>query len=289
MSGVTPKCLVREEVAGPAHAALHLVEDEEDVVPVAERRASPRGRPWEWALRPLRPDRLDHDRRRLLGDGGLERVVVAERDMVEALEQRREAVGQAVAAGGRDGRHGAAVKAALEGDDAVALGLAAAKVEAPRHLDAGFHRLGAGIAHEHGLGEGMRHQPVGEALQLLDAEEVGDMPEPGRLLLQRLDQMRVAMAERVDRDAAGEIEKAAAVARVQPGPLAALEGEVDPAIGGHQRGNRGVRAHRLGVQFGGARKMTGRWCAVNARPHQDLAIRRRFGSGLELVAGADEA
>ena len=52
-----------------------------------------------------------------------------------------------------------------------------------RHLDRAFHRLGAGIAEEHRVGEARRAQPLGEPLALRDAVEVGDVPELARLLL----------------------------------------------------------------------------------------------------------
>ena len=63
------------------------------------------------------------------------------------------------------------------------------------------------------------------------------------LLADRRDQMRMRVAERIDRDARGEIEIALAVGRDQPGALAPLEGEVDPRIG-RQQMRRPVLAHR---------------------------------------------
>ena len=54
--------------------------------------------------------------------------------------------------------------------------------------------------------------------------------------------MRVAMAERVDRDTAGEIEIALAVGADQPGALAALETELDPGEYGKQM-RRGAVGH----------------------------------------------
>ena len=57
------------------------------------------------------------------------------------------------------------------------------------------------------------------------------MPELLRLLGQRRDQMRMRMAERVDRDAAAEIEIALALRRGEPSALASLESEVGTRIG----------------------------------------------------------
>ena len=58
-----------------------------------------------------------------------------------------------------------------------------------------------------------------------DLVEVGDVPELVGLLGQRRDQMRMAVAERIDGDAAGEIEIALAVGVDQPDALAPLEGQ----------------------------------------------------------------
>jgi hypothetical protein len=53
-----------------------------------------------------------------------------------------------------------------------------------------------------------------------DLVEVGDVPELAGLLGQRRDEMRMAVAERIDGDAAGEIEisLAVAVTSQQPSP-----------------------------------------------------------------------
>jgi hypothetical protein len=47
-----------------------------------------------------------------------------------------------------------------------------------------------------------------------------------RLFLQRRDQMRVRVTERIDRDTRGEVEIALAIGRDQPRPFAALETEI---------------------------------------------------------------
>ena len=101
----------------------------------------------------------------------------------------------------------------------------------PHHLDDAFHRLGAGIGEKHLVGEGHGAQPVGQPLALRDAIEVGDVDDLLGLLGDRLDHVRMRMAERVDRDARGEIEIAVAVGRGQPNALAPLESEVDPRVG----------------------------------------------------------
>ena len=165
---------------------------------------------------------------------------VVERDLVEAVDLGAEALQIFRLAAGRDGRQRAAVKGALEGDDAVPLRPAVDIVEAPRRLDRAFERLGAGIGEEHLVGEGRRGQPLAEPLLTGDLVEVGDVPEPGGLLGQRRDQMRMAVAERVDRDAAGEIEITLAVGGDQPAAFAALERQ--------RRARKGVVKRRPGHQ-----------------------------------------
>ena len=179
-------------------------------------------------------DRLDQDGGGLRPDRALDRLEVAERHLVEAVHDRAEAVEMFLLSAGRERRQRAAVERALEGDDAVALGLAVRRLILARHLDDAFHRLGAGIGEEHVVGEARGAQPLGQPLAFRDAIEVGDVPELLRLLGERLDQMRMRVAERIDRDAGGEIEIAVAVGRDQPDALAPLEGEVDTRIGRQQ-------------------------------------------------------
>ena len=97
-----------------------------------------------------------------------------------------------------------------------------------------FHRLGAGIAEEHEVGKTLLAQPRRQPLAIRALEQVRHVPEFCGLLLQRRDQMRVAMAQRIHRHAAGEIEIALAVGPDQPDAFAALEGEVGPGENGKQ-------------------------------------------------------
>jgi len=99
-------------------------------------------------------------------------------------------------------------------------------VIAPRDLDGALHRLGAGIAEEHLVGEARFAQPRGEPLAVRALEQVRHVPELGGLLLQRGDQMRMRVTERVDRDAAGEVEITLAVSAEQPRAFAALERDI---------------------------------------------------------------
>ena len=178
-------------------------------------------------------DGFDEDRRGLGADGGARRVGVAERDVDETVHGRPEAFERLFVAAGGERRQGAPVEGALEGDDAPASGIAAAVVVAPRHLDYAFHRLGARIAEEHLVGEARGAQAFGEARLFGDFVEVGAMPQFLSLGGERRNQPRVAVAQGIDRDAGGEVEEAPPVGGDQVSALAALEGDADASIGGH--------------------------------------------------------
>ena len=175
-----------------------------------------------------------------LADRRLDLRDVAERHAVEAGQNGPETFEMLLLATGGDGRHRAAVKGALEGDDPVALGLATPVVEPARHLDRALQRLGAGIAEERGVGERMRDQALGQALLRLDAVEIGAVPELLGLGLEHRHQVRMGVAEQGDRDAAAEVEIAAPGAIEQVGAFAALEGDLGPFVDRQQRRHRSI-------------------------------------------------
>ena len=74
--------------------------------------------------------------------------------MVEAVDGWPEAFKMLWLTAGSDGGEGAPVKRALEGDEAVALGLSLFEVITARHLNRAFNCLGAGIGEECVVGEG---------------------------------------------------------------------------------------------------------------------------------------
>ena len=125
--GRDARLLAGEQRAGAAHAGLDLVEDQQQAVLVAQRRAGPAGTAAGSGRMPPSP---------WIGSTMIAAVSgpiaacsassIAERHDVEAGQQRIEALDQLLAAGGRDAGHGPAVEGALEGDDAVPLGLARA-------------------------------------------------------------------------------------------------------------------------------------------------------------------
>ena len=150
---------------------------------------------------PLSPlDRLDQDAGGLGGDGVAQRVEIAERHVIEAVHRRAKAGQVFLLPARRDGRQGAAVEGALAANDAVTLGMADRALILAHQLDTALHRLGAGVVEEHGVGEAVGDQTLGEALLVGNLVKVGDVPQLFGLRLERLDQMRMAMAQRGDRD-----------------------------------------------------------------------------------------
>ncbi len=125
MSGVDARSIHGEQLAGAADAGLHLVEDRGAGRARRRARASPAGTAaGRCGCRP-RPGSARSGSRAVSGViGGLQRLVIAERHLVEALDLGAEAFEIFLLAAGRDGRQRAAVEGALEGDDAEALGLA---------------------------------------------------------------------------------------------------------------------------------------------------------------------
>ena len=226
--------LVSKESAGAAHAALHLVEDEHQARFVCERTQALQELVRRRMDAALALDRLDQQGRGLVADCGTGRIQIIEIHLVEGIHGRLESLEVLGLRARRDGRKRPPVKGVAEGDHAVALGRAAAGLVDARELDRALHRLGAGIAEQHTVGEGRGGEPLGEARLRRNVIEVGDVPKLFGLPLQRGDHMRVRMAEAGHADAAAEIQVALAVGRVEVRSLAPLEGEVETAIVGHQ-------------------------------------------------------
>ena len=165
-----------EQAPGAAHAALHLVEHEQNALLVAKRPQIPQERPGHFAHAALAHDRLDHDSGGGVADGSLNGADIAGSDMVEAVDGRAEALEMLGLAAGRDGGERPAVEGALEGDEAVALRRSLREMIAARDLHRALNRLGAGIGEEHIVGEGFLAEPRREPLLPGDAMQIGHMP-----------------------------------------------------------------------------------------------------------------
>ena len=75
------------------------------------------------------------------------------------------------------------------------------------------------------------HEPLRQPLLLGDPVDVGGVPELLRLLAQRRDEMRMGVAQRVDRDADAEIEISLALLGVKTRALAPREGKLAAGVG----------------------------------------------------------
>jgi hypothetical protein len=202
MSGAASlRPLIGEQLAGPAHAALDLVEDQQhagvagDLAQFGQLGFGQRPRA------ALALHRLDDHGGRGLVDGGLQGVQVAERQLAVARQARTETVQIAGVARGVDGGVGAAVERAVEADDVDPFSLAVDHVIATRGLQRALDRLGARIGEEHHVGEGVGAQLVGQLFLLGDPVDVGDVPELLALGLQRVDQHGVGVAQAAGGDA----------------------------------------------------------------------------------------
>ncbi len=222
-----------EELAGTADAALHFVEHQQDVVGVGEFAKLAQVGEIGGAHAALALHRFDENACRLRPDRRLRGFDVLERHAIEPGGFRSEAVLALGLVARRHGGEGAAVEGGGHHHDPVALRAALVELVAPRDLDRALVGFRTRVAEEHGIGEGRLGQALGELLLPLDAIEVRGMPELARLGLQRLDQMRMAVPERADRDPGGEVEESSSVRRVQPGAFAPLEHDIKPRIGRH--------------------------------------------------------
>ena len=214
-----------EHPARAAEARLHLVDDQQDAVLVAEAADARHelGRSNDEAAFALH--RLDDDRRHMLGSDlghecALERcercarvwaaIVVRERDAVDLGGERAKA--GLVRMRLRSERHGqqrAPVEAALEGDHGRPLRACA------RDLHGVLDRLGPGVE-ERGLRRRRDRRQGAEPLGELHVDLVRDDSEVGvreelRLLLDRGHDPRVRVAHREAADAAREVDEGVAV------------------------------------------------------------------------------
>ena len=90
---------------------------------------------------------------------------------------------------------------------------------APRQLDGRLVGLGAAVAEEHPVGEGMVAEQLGQPGLGLDVIEVGDVDQGPHLLRHRLGHGRVAVAETVDGNAGDEVQILLAVRVPHPYPF----------------------------------------------------------------------
>jgi hypothetical protein len=97
-----------------------------------------------------------------------------------------------------------------ERDDFIFVGAVAIECDAAGELEGGFVRFGARVREECAVGEGQRFEAFREAQDRFVRVAVADVPELAALFVEHLQQFRMAVAQRRDRDAACEIHVLAA-------------------------------------------------------------------------------
>src|SRR5581483_360349 len=279
--------LDREQLPRAAEARLHLVDDEHDPVLVAHPPDAGHEVAGADDEATLALHRLDHDRRHLLGgnegeEGALERlqggagvgaaVVVRERDPVHLRRERAEPrLVRVRLRGEREREQRPAVEGALEGDHRGPLRGRA------RELDRVLDRLGARVEEGRLLRAGdrsQREQALGKRhVQLVRQHREVGVQESLRLLLDRLEHARVAVADGQAADAAHEVDEGVAV-------------DVGDGRSG-STGDDNRRVHRQGVRHHPplAREDLPRAGAGNLRPQVDRACRRHRASIAKPSAG----
>ncbi len=265
MSGVDPLLLPGVLGAGAAHAAHHLVEDQQRTVAVADRahrleiagqrRDAAGGRPHhrlgDEGGHGIGAEALER-RFQLVGQTAdvigialarlLEAIGEAGRDVMERRRQDRR-IGRAAhhVAAGRERAQRGAVVALPPRDEIPPLTLAALDEILPRQLQRRLRPLRAGRA-EIGVAEAARiavEQQIGERLGRLAGEKAGmRIRHALRLCRDRAGDAPVAVAEAGDRSAAGAVDDFAPVREAQ---IDAVAGD-----GGGRGGSRAVQnvAHR---------------------------------------------
>ena len=281
--GGDPGPFMGKQLAGAAHAALHLVQDHQRARGIAKVAQTLEAGIGQHADAAFALDRFQHHRRRTAGDRGTQRVVIAEGQHAEAGHQRAEALGHLFRPCRRNRPGGPAVEGTLKGHNLDPVRLALIVPVFAGHLDRQFGGLGAGIGEEDRVGKAMVHQQRRQLFLLRDAVKVGHMPQLRRLRAQCRHQRRMRMAQRVHRDARPQIKVSAAIPGHQPRAFAPDKRQGRTGIGGqdgrdHRRGS--LHSAPQGCQRQ-ARKSTNvrRGCAAGARDRSLTRGRVGVGAG----------
>ena len=152
--------------------------------------------------------------------------MIGEGHLIKAFDLRAETVEIFLLTASGECRKRPAMERAFKGNRSIALRVTGGGVVFTRHLDRAFKRLGAGIREEDRVGEGVLNQPTGEPLAIGDLIEIRRVPKFLGLRLKRRHEMRVSVANGINRDARAEIEIALACGRNQPSALASLKRKV---------------------------------------------------------------
>ena len=189
-----------KELAGPPHADLDFIKDEKKIVLIAKR-------PHFFQIVMIRDidatlalNRFQHDSAGIFRDCGCHGVDIVKRHVGKTVQERIEKTLHFLLAGGGNGGHGPTVEGVGSSDDAVPF-RSAGRVAAvlSRQLDGSFVCLSAGVAEKSLIGKGVAAEEFRQLDLLGDLVVVGAVDHGSCLLLERLDDFWMAVAEIVDR------------------------------------------------------------------------------------------
>ena len=224
---------VGHERAGTAPTGLHFIEQQQDAFFVAELAQTLQEFPGCGVHTAFALHRLDHDADGVLGTCRLECLKIVERRIGEAFGHRPEADLACIVrlAGCGHGTEGAAVEAHLCGNDMVLVRTVLLDAVLARHLDHGLVCLGAGVleedlVHADRLADLLRQQRLRNGVRIV--EGVHDVVH---LILNGCDDLGVAAAGVVYRDACVKIEVRRAVFIIEIHALCGLCEEIKTLVG----------------------------------------------------------
>ena len=178
-------------------------------------------------------DRLDHDADGVLVTGRLEGFKVVERSIGEAVGHRAETdlTGVVRLTGRRHGAEGAAVEGFTGGDDMILVRAVLLDAVLTCHLDHGLIGFGAGVlvedlVHADGLADLFGEQHLRHGVRIVEGLHQG-----GGLVLHRLDDLFIAVADGVDGDARVEVEIRGVVLVIHIDALGVVCKEIETLVG----------------------------------------------------------
>lgn len=230
--------LMGEQFAGAGNAALHFVQNQQQAMLVGQGAQARQELHARRADAAFALDRLHHEGANTVVDGRFGSGEIIKRHHLEPVRQRLETLAQLFLIGGGNRRHGAAMKSVGEGDHPVLVRIAGSIMIGQRGFESAFKSFGAAVGEEHRISKGQLHQALGQMLLRRRLVEVGRVHQRGGLFLDGLHQVRVAMAQAIDRDTAGHVQPFAPFGVIQITAFTSHRRNLAPAINGHERGDR---------------------------------------------------
>ncbi len=214
--GLNAVVLIGAPLAGAAHAGLNFIDDQQRAGGAGQRARLGKELLRQRANAALALDGFDQNGADFVRKFGAQIGNIVEAHELDAGNDRPERLAILGLVGGRDGAEGAAVEALLEREKLRADRFAFAAQQAgmgARQLQRAFPGFGAGVGEEDAIQAGALGEPQRKLRLALVIEEVRGVDERAALLGDGLLDRRMAVAERVDADAAEQIEIALARSR----------------------------------------------------------------------------